>query len=114
MAQLGIPHAIRKAPAIVRSSVRQHSIKVELSTPAIGAEISNVSLADVARDKALAAEIKTLWLQHKVLFFRDQHVTPMQQQEFAAQFGELEAQIANFAQHGAAIRVPVGIPTGGK
>ena len=56
MAQLGIPHAIRKAPAIVRSSVRQHSIKVELSTPAIGAEISNVSLADVASDKALAAE----------------------------------------------------------
>jgi alpha-ketoglutarate-dependent taurine dioxygenase len=91
MAQLGIPHAIRKAPAIVHSSVRQHSIKVELSTPAIGAEISNVSLADVAQDKALAAEIRSLWLQHKVLFFRDQHVTPMQQQEFAAQFGELEA-----------------------
>jgi taurine dioxygenase len=91
MAQLGIPHAIRKAPAIVRSSVRQHSIKVELSTPAIGAEISNVSLADVANDKALAAEIRALWLQHKVLFFRDQNVTPMQQQEFATQFGELEA-----------------------
>jgi taurine dioxygenase len=91
MAQLGIPHAIRKAPSIVRSSILQHSIKIELSTPAIGAEISNVSLADVADDKALAAEIRALWLQHKVLFFRDQHVTPMQQQEFAAQFGELEA-----------------------
>ncbi len=91
MAQLGIPHAIRKAPAIVRSSIRQHSIKVELSTPAIGAEITNVSLADVAKDPALAAEIRALWLQHKVLFFRDQHVTPMEHQEFAARFGELEA-----------------------
>ena len=91
MAQLGIPHAIRKAPPIVRSSVRQHSIKIELSTPAIGAEISNVSMADVAEDNALAAEIRALWLQHKVLFFRDQQITPMQQQQFAAQFGELEA-----------------------
>ncbi len=34
------------APAIVRPSVRRHSIKVELSTPAIGAELSNISLAD--------------------------------------------------------------------
>lgn len=91
MAQLSTPHALRKAPAIIQGSVRQHSIKVELSTPAIGAEIGNVSLADVARDPALAAEIRSLWLQHKVLFFRDQHVTPMQQQEFAACFGELEA-----------------------
>jgi len=90
MAQLGIPHAIRTAPAIVRSTIRQHSIKVELSTPAIGAEISNVSMADVGKDAELAGEIRKLWLQHKVLFFRDQHVTAMEQQEFAAQFGELE------------------------
>ncbi len=34
------------APAIIRPSVRQHSIKVELCTPNIGAELSNISLAD--------------------------------------------------------------------
>ncbi|SAL87986.1 hypothetical protein AWB68_08613 [Caballeronia choica] len=38
------------APAIVRPSVRQHSVKVEICTPAIGPEPSNVSVADVALD----------------------------------------------------------------
>lgn len=79
------------APAIIRSSVRQHSIKVELCTPAIGAELSNISLADAAQDPELIAQIRTLWLKHKVLFFRDQNITAMEQQHFAAQFGELEA-----------------------
>jgi taurine dioxygenase len=79
------------APAVVRPSVRRHSIKVELCTPAIGAELSNISLADAAKDPDIIAEIRTLWLKHKVLFFRDQNITPMEQQTFAAQFGELEA-----------------------
>ena len=79
------------APAIVRPSVRRHSIKVELSTPAIGAELSNISLADAAQDPDAIAEIRALWLKHKVLFFRDQDITPMEQQNFAAQFAELEA-----------------------
>ena len=79
------------APAIVRPSVRRHSIKVELSTPAIGAELSNISLADAALDPDVIAEIRALWLKHKVLFFRDQDISPMEHQNFAAQFGELEA-----------------------
>lgn len=78
------------APAIIRPSVRQHSIKVEICTPAIGAELSNVSLADAAQDPDLIAEIRALWLKHKVLFFRDQVITAMEQQNFAAQFAELE------------------------
>ncbi len=79
------------APAIVRPSVRQHSIKVELCTPAIGAELSNISLADAAHDPDAIAEIRALWLKHKVLFFRDQDISPMEQQNFAAQFAELES-----------------------
>ncbi|MNZ84121.1 Alpha-ketoglutarate-dependent taurine dioxygenase [compost metagenome] len=79
------------APALIRPSVRQHSIKVELCTPAIGADLSNVSLADAAQDPDMIAEIRALWLKHKVLFFRDQDITAMEQQNFAAQFGELEA-----------------------
>ena len=79
------------APAIIRPSVRRHSIKVEICTPAIGAELSNISLADVALDTDVIAEIRALWLKHKVLFFRDQNISPMEQQNFAAQFGELEA-----------------------
>lgn len=90
MSQIGRPHVMRVAPAIIRPSIRQASLKVELSTPAIGAEISNIDLADVAFDADLAAELRALWLQRKVLFFRDQHITPQQQQAFAACFGELE------------------------
>jgi taurine dioxygenase len=79
------------APAVVRPSVRQHSIKVDLCTPNIGAELSNVCLADAAKDPDLIAEIRALWLKHKVIFFRDQNITALEQQNFAAQFGELEA-----------------------
>ena len=66
--------------------MRRHSIKVELCTPAIGAELSNISLADAALDADVIAEIRSLWLKHKVLFFRDQDISPMEQQTFAAQF----------------------------
>jgi taurine dioxygenase len=85
------PQGKPMAPAIVRPSVRRHSIKVELCTPAIGAELSNISLADAALDADAIAEIRALWLKHKVLFFRDQDITPMQQQIFAQQFAELES-----------------------
>jgi taurine dioxygenase len=79
------------APALVRPSALHRSIKVERCTANIGAEISNISLADAAQDADAIAEIRALWLKHKVLFFRDQDITPMQQQTFAAKFGELEA-----------------------
>lgn len=86
-----IPQSKSVAPAIIRPSVLQHSFKVEICTPTIGAELSNISLADAAQDPALIAEIRALWLKHKVLFFRDQDITPMEQQHFVAQFAELEA-----------------------
>src|SRR5580765_7943063 len=79
------------APAVIRPSVRRHSIKVELSTPTIGAELSNISLADAALDPDVIAEIRALWLKHKVLFFHDQNISPIEQQNFAAQFADLEA-----------------------
>lgn len=90
MAQIGIPHAMGLAPAIIRASLRHASMKVELSTPAIGAEIANIDIADVPDDPDLIDELRALWLRHKVLFFRDQDVTPIQHQRFAACFGELE------------------------
>lgn len=78
------------APAIVRPSVRKPSFKVERCTPTIGAEITSISLADVVLDDDLTAAVRSEWLTHKVLFFRDQHVTPAEQQAFAARFGALE------------------------
>ncbi|MHC8382354.1 TauD/TfdA dioxygenase family protein [Pseudomonas sp. LB3P14] len=65
-------------------------MKVERLSPALGAEISNVSLVDASQDAELFAEIKALWLKHKVLVFRDQDITPLEQQTFAECFGELD------------------------
>ncbi|HZZ91296.1 MAG TPA: TauD/TfdA family dioxygenase [Usitatibacter sp.] len=78
------------APAIVRPGAVRDSIRVEPLTCAIGAEISNVSLADAAVDDALLAEIRALWLRHRVLFFRDQDISGSEHVRFARRFGELE------------------------
>ncbi len=89
MLKFGSPHELGSAPAVVRSSVlRTH--RVEICTPAIGAEITNINLADVPDDPALVAELRALWLSRRVLFFRDQHITAQEQQRFAAAFGTLE------------------------
>jgi len=77
------------APSVVRSTALG-SIRAERLTCAIGAELSNVSLADAAEDDGLFREIKALLLQHKVLFLRDQDICPKDQVAFARRFGELE------------------------
>ncbi|KQY27739.1 taurine dioxygenase [Caulobacter sp. Root487D2Y] len=66
------------------------SIKVSKLTCAIGAELSNVSLADAAHDDGLFAQIKALLLEHKVLFFRDQDISRADHAAFARRFGALE------------------------
>jgi len=78
------------APAIVRPAAIRDSIRVEPLTCAIGAEISNVSLADAVHDDALLGEIHELWMRHKVLFFRDQDITRAEHVAFARRFGDLE------------------------
>ena len=83
----GVP---RSAPAIVRPGAIRDSIRVEPLTNAIGAELSNVSIADAAVDDGLFAEIRTLWLKHRVLFFRDQDITRAEHVSFARRFGALE------------------------
>ncbi|MFE1289931.1 TauD/TfdA dioxygenase family protein [Streptomyces sp. NPDC058751] len=75
------------------AQVRAHhrgSIRVEPLTCTIGAELSGVDLADAARDDDLFAEIKSLLLQYKVLFLRDQDFTRAEHVAFARRFGELE------------------------
>jgi taurine dioxygenase len=81
--------ARKKAPAAVRAA-SLGSIRVEKLACAIGAELSNVDLGVASRESALAAEIKTLLLEHKVLFFRDQEITRAEHVAFARYFGELE------------------------
>jgi taurine dioxygenase len=73
--------------------VRAHnrgSIHVEPLTCTIGAELSGVNLGDAARDDDLFDEIRSLLLQYKVLFLRDQDITRGEHVAFAERFGALE------------------------
>ncbi len=71
-------------------------IKVESLTPTIGATVFNVDLADL--DDETVAEIHHAWMQHLVLFFRDQRLTPAEHLAFGARFGELHTHpAADFA-----------------
>jgi alpha-ketoglutarate-dependent taurine dioxygenase len=53
---------------------------------AIGAEIRGVDLRDL--DDDTVATIRRVWLDHKVVFFLDQHLTPDEHLAFASRFGE--------------------------
>jgi taurine dioxygenase len=78
------------APAVIAAGSRQHSIRVEPLTCAIGAELSGVNLGVASRDPVMVAQIRALLLEHKVLFFRDQDITRAEHVAFARHFGELE------------------------
>jgi taurine dioxygenase len=78
------------APVVVRAETLNSSLKVERVSPALGAEISNISLHNAVEDDDLFGEIRALLLQHKVLFFRDQDISPETHVAFARRFGRLE------------------------
>lgn len=64
------------------------AIQVTRVTPAIGALVEGLDLAQ-ALAPAEVARLGELLVQHQVLFFRDQPLTPQQQVRFAGQFGTL-------------------------
>ena len=55
---------------------------------AVGAEILGINLLDPVSD-AQIAEIRKIWLQHSVVFFREQPLEPGAFQAFAQRFGEI-------------------------
>ena len=65
-------------------------MRVEKLTTHIGAEISEVSLAEAITNDDLFGEIKEALLRHKVLFLRDQELSKTEHVAFAERFGELE------------------------
>ena len=77
-------------PGTARAGSVREAIRVEPLTHAIGAELSNVDLGVASRDPALVAEIRSLLLKYRVLFFRDQDITRAEHVAFARHFGELE------------------------
>jgi alpha-ketoglutarate-dependent taurine dioxygenase len=62
-------------------------IEVRRLSGALGAEISGVDLARPLSAQELD-QVRQLWLEHLVVFFRNQPLTPAQFMAFAAQFGE--------------------------
>jgi taurine dioxygenase len=62
-------------------------IEVRPIAGALGAEIGGVDLARL--DDATFADIKAAWLEHLVIFFRNQRITPEQQIAFARRFGDI-------------------------
>jgi taurine dioxygenase len=65
----------------------QPTLNVRPVTGALGAEVTGVDLAEL--DDATFAAIHAAWLEHQVLFFRDQDLTPEQHKAFGGRFGEL-------------------------
>ncbi|HYW03485.1 MAG TPA: TauD/TfdA family dioxygenase [Gammaproteobacteria bacterium] len=65
------------------------NIQVAPLTGALGAEIRGVDLS-TPPDEATMAEIHAAFLEHHVILFRDQRLTPEQQMAFGRRFGELD------------------------
>ena len=58
-------------------------------SPTVGAELEGVSLAEPMDDETFD-EVHRALLEFKVIFFRDQNITPEQHVAFAGRFGALE------------------------
>jgi taurine dioxygenase len=62
-------------------------IEVKPLAGALGAEIRGVDLKRL--DDATFAEVRSAWLEHLVVFFRDQNIEPEEQIAFAKRFGAI-------------------------
>lgn len=66
---------------------RNSTLDLRPVSGAIGAEIHGVDLSQALDDHTVAA-IREAWLEHLVVFFRGQDITPAQQLAFARRIGE--------------------------
>lgn len=76
------------------------SLKIRRVAGALGAEILGVDLAQEAPEATIAA-IRQALLDHQVIFFRDQALTPERQAAFGRRFGPLNIHpyVAGMADH---------------
>jgi taurine dioxygenase len=65
-------------------------MRVERLTCSIGAELIGLNLADAVHDDGLFDEIRSLLLEHRVPFLREQDISRADHVAFARRFGELE------------------------
>jgi len=66
-------------------------MKVRKAAGSLGAFVDGISLAEVADSNAGFAAVQHALLEHEVLFFRDQRISPVEFQAFACRFGQVEA-----------------------
>src|SRR5229473_2581225 len=66
--------------------MRRNSLQINPPAGAIGAEISGIDLADEIDDDTIGA-IRRAWLDHLVIFFRDQDLPPARFLALARRFG---------------------------
>lgn len=64
-------------------------LKIRRLSWALGAEVMGVNIGDTLSPSA-AAEVKQAFLDHSVLLFREQHLTPEQHIQFSRLFGDLD------------------------
>jgi taurine dioxygenase len=64
------------------------TLHIRRAAGALGAELSGVDLARPLADETVA-QIRQALVEHQVIFFRDQDLTPAQQVAFGARFGPL-------------------------
>lgn len=76
------------------------TLKIRKVAGALGAEISGVDLSQPLADETVAT-IRAALVEHQVIFFRDQALTPAQQTAFGARFGPLNIHpyVAGMADH---------------
>ncbi|MGZ3376832.1 MAG: TauD/TfdA dioxygenase family protein [Phenylobacterium sp.] len=81
-------------------------LKIRRIAGALGAEVSGVNLSQPLPDAIIAA-IRQALVEHQVIFFRDQALTPAQQTAFGARFGPLNIHpyVAGMAGHPAVMEV---------
>ena len=75
-------------PVVAHQAKQYTRISVAPLTGALGAEVSGVQLRDF--DDEVKAELHDAWLEHKVLFFRDQVLTRDEHVEYGRRWGSLE------------------------
>ena len=69
--------------------MRERRLRIRPYSSAIGAEVLGVDLSRPLDDRTWE-EMHRAFLDHLVLFFRDQHLPPERHAAFSRRFGELE------------------------
>jgi taurine dioxygenase len=83
----GIRGTVYGAPMLAAKDIPE-ALTVTRVTPALGAVVEGVRLTD-ALTQSCIDDLNRLLIEHQILFFRDQPITPQAQCSFAKRFGEL-------------------------